>query len=281
MTCENAKKIDITSFLKKMGLEPQKTTSTVFWFCSPFHEDKTPSFKVDILQNLWYDFGSGIGGSLIDLIIKLNSNCTPSEALKILDSQHFDFSFHRNDNSKKSMPEPAIKNYSIKYLSNPALLQYCEARCIHSELAKQYLNEIYWKNADKQNFALAFGNDSGGFELRNKYWKGCIATKTISTIPGRNAEYLTVFEGFFDFLSYLAYYKFPVNPSKAIVLNSTANRDKISLLGYKKVFCFLDNDQSGKETVKDFQKRRTLVFDKSNIYKGYKDFNEFLIKSKI
>ncbi len=37
---------------------------------SPLREDNTPSFKVDYNANLWCDYGTGEGGTLIDLVMK-------------------------------------------------------------------------------------------------------------------------------------------------------------------------------------------------------------------
>jgi CHC2 zinc finger len=39
---------------------------------SPFRPaEKTPSFKIDPVKNLWFDFGSGEGGTIIDFVQKL------------------------------------------------------------------------------------------------------------------------------------------------------------------------------------------------------------------
>gem|GEM_PF-4687033 len=56
------------------------------WFHSPTRREKTPSFKVDLNKNLWYDFGIGEGGTLIDLVIKLNNYSVP-EALADIGSR--------------------------------------------------------------------------------------------------------------------------------------------------------------------------------------------------
>jgi len=64
---------------------------------------------------------------------------------------------------------------------------------------------MYYTYNGKSYFALAFANESGGYELRNRYYKGCYGHKDISLIPGRNtaSKSVAVFEGFMDFLSAL------------------------------------------------------------------------------
>ena len=59
---------------------------------------------------------------------------------------------------------------------------------------------------NKKYFAIAFPNKSGGFEVRNPYYKGCIKNKDVSVFyhtNGMTQEHICVFEGFMDFLSYM------------------------------------------------------------------------------
>lgn len=68
MNCNNAKLIDLISYLKKQGFRVGKTTTKEVWFHSPFrNNEKTPSFKDDIAKNICYDFGEGVGGTFNSL----------------------------------------------------------------------------------------------------------------------------------------------------------------------------------------------------------------------
>ena len=42
-----------------------KTGRGVFWACCPFHQEKTPSFKVDDQEGFYYCFGCGAKGDAI------------------------------------------------------------------------------------------------------------------------------------------------------------------------------------------------------------------------
>ena len=53
----------------------------------------------------------------------------------------------------------------------------------------------------KINFAAGWLNEAGGWEVRNKYFKGCLGQKAISFIPGHQKE-LCVFEGYINYLSW-------------------------------------------------------------------------------
>ncbi len=48
---------------------------------------------------------------------------------------------------------------------------------------------------------MGFKNNFGGFELRNKYFKGSSSPKEITLISNNSPDRLNVFEGFMDFLS--------------------------------------------------------------------------------
>lgn len=65
--------------------------------------------------------------------------------------------------------------------------------------------EVRFSLNGKWNFAIGFPNASGGYEVRNKYFKGCIAPKDITHIrqAGEPKETCYVFEGFMDYLSFL------------------------------------------------------------------------------
>jgi DNA primase len=66
MTCSEARLIDMVEFLTDLGFQPQKIRNQDYWYCSPLREERTASFKVNRTRNIWYDFGEGKGGDIID-----------------------------------------------------------------------------------------------------------------------------------------------------------------------------------------------------------------------
>ena len=97
------------------------------------------------------------------------------------------------------------------------------------------MQEIYSTRNGQNDFALAFPNESGGYERRNPDFKGVHGTKDISIVKkkevlvkrktGKGTEAVTVLEGFMDFLSALTYYQKEMTPP-VIVLNSVAMKDR-------------------------------------------------------
>lgn len=75
---------------------------------------------------------------------------------------------------------------SSSLTSYSCLLLPCSLTCrkggINTALAKRECREAHFTNNDKRYFAIAFPNISGRYEIRNRYFKGCIAPKEISHI---------------------------------------------------------------------------------------------------
>ena len=122
-------------------------------------------------------------------------------------------------------------------------------RYINTELAKRECSEARFTHNGKRYFAIAFPNASGGFEVRNRYFKGCIAPKEISHIrqSGKARNTCYVFEGFMDYLSFLTLRQescpnYPeLDGQDYIVLNSVSNVNKAlyPLGSYERIHCFL------------------------------------------
>lgn len=138
-------------------------------------------------------------------------------------------------------------------------------------------------------FAVGFKNRKGGLEIRNPYFKGAVSPKDITHVShntgDRRQSSVLVFEGFMDYLSYLALKKGQAVPD-CVVLNSVANLPKAMdiLRSYGQVCCFLDNDEAGKKAVEEIGRQCEKVIDKAMHYLPHKDLNEFLqerIKSSL
>ena len=97
---------------------------------------------------------------------------------------------------------PAFDDIRIYPLNNPALLQYLTERKINISFAVQVCKEVYFTTNGKRYFAIGFENELGGYELRNRYFQGCLSPKDITHVKNGN-DTCCIFEGFMDYLSYL------------------------------------------------------------------------------
>ncbi len=291
MTIQEAKQIRIADYLQSMGYLPVKQQGNSLWYKSPLREEAEASFKVNIELNRWYDFGIGKGGNIIALAQELySSDHVPYLLSKIAEQtshvRPVSFSF------RQQASEPSFQQLEVWELTHPALLRYLQERGIDTALAKSECKELHFVHNGKPYFAIGFPNAAGGFELRNQFFKGCIAPKDISHIrqSGEPREKCLVFEGMTDYLSFLTLRmkNCPTMPNldgqDYVILNSTANVPKaIDVLhGYERIHCLLDNDEAGRKAYQEL----AIVFDGrirdfSHNYHGHKDLNDYLQKTTV
>lgn len=280
MDSKDINRCSIREYLAGMNIHPAKDKIFYGMYHSPFREDKNASMKVDYNKNLWIDYGTNEGGTLIDLVMRIK-NCTNGEAMQLLEQQllgksTFSFQGNTKPSEKKEYSEPAIQITEVIPLSTPALIDYLKERKIDIELAKLYCKEVTYSVNDKTYYAIGFGNNIGGYVLRSKYFKGCTSNAITHLKNGSNNCLL--FEGFMDFLSYLTLKKNRISEHSIIVLNSVSNLSKAQnvLSKYGIIFSCLDNDESGKRAVRDLQSFCKDVKDQSVHYAKYKDLNDYL-----
>ncbi len=290
MNSTQAKKIPIVDILERLGHQPvRKDKGGVEWvYNSPFRKETEPSLFVNIKKNVWNDFGDR-GGNALDFMLRYQGG-TVREALLYLDDlfkQKRGF-LHISQIVPAKLPEATDGSVlvldGVKELSNPALLKYIsEERKVESLLARCYLKEVDFHNAQngKKYFALGFENLSGGYEIRNPYFKSSLGAKDISVLKAKSGgREALVFEGFMDFLSYLTDIKKRTLESDVLVLNSISFTAKAKQLiqaqGYSRIFAFLDNDSKGLETLASFQELPLDVTPCNHRYQGFKDYNEWL-----
>ena len=175
MTYKEANNISIKDYLNSLGIQPVTEKGSYGMYRSPLREDNTPSFKVDYNANLWCDYGTGEGGTLIDLVMKQNGCNAYGAICRLEQGDTTSFSFHGKDlperDTKRQAASP-IEIRRIQPLQNPALMRYLQERGISPGTAAPYVQEMYYRIGGKPYFALAFKNDSGGYELRNPRFKG-------------------------------------------------------------------------------------------------------------
>ncbi|MCC5612963.1 toprim domain-containing protein [Nostoc sp. CHAB 5834] len=283
-TIQQVKNIPITDYLSSIGITPAQKIGHQWFYFSPKTNEKSPSLAVDPHKNVFFDW-SGLGKGDILSLVQYLSDCTFLEAVQTL--EHFlsipvttPFFFGGISSTYEST---GVEIVNVKPLQHPALKQYVEKRGISVSIASRYLRQVHYLAKGKEYFALGFPNDSGGYEIRSQYFKGSFSPKAITTFSSTNSATLLLFEGFFDFLSALEYYRKPVLPASVIVLNSLTHLYKIlpDLKNYKKVSSFLDSDEAGYKALQKVKSVTANVTDFSSIYNGFKDFNEMLSTNRI
>ena len=280
MNCQQINNIPFSHIFSKIGVVPSKQKDKATWYKSPFREEITASFKVNLKTNTYYDFGEGIGGTVVDFWCKYKS-CDVKTTIKEISSL---FSFPKQTiitkpivkrgSFKKS--EPKIVILEVKPLFLYPLKKYLTSRGL-SQRIYPYIKEVNYENSAGRFDAIGFKNDIDGFELRSEEYKGC-SSKTITSLIKEDSTTLSVFEGFIDFLSYLERTQ---TDESFLILNSLAMSQKAKTLftKFEKVKLFLDNDSAGKTLTRELFSEFSNVIDHSSTYGEYEDYNDFHVSS--
>ncbi|MCU0440421.1 MAG: toprim domain-containing protein [Raineya sp.] len=304
----------IEQYLAYEGFQPQNIRHNhgygglEYWYNSPLHDERTPSFKVNEFTNTWADFGlSGTNtaymkGNIIDFVMQYK-NKSFIEALQ-------DISSVAKLELRPIVQEPSVEiekqfeqkrkeaSYLIQKeqpLQNKALLDYIKERKISEEVAKKYCKEVYWqyegKDIPKHAFGISLKNESNALEVSNRYGKYSLGAKDITVIKTQNEHAQKngawiIFEGKYDFMAYMTEKKYHEPPSNVIILNSISLTQRaIQYLQNEqaqKVLLCADFDEGGDRCTLDFQKTfQKNCYDMRVTYQGYKDYNDKLLDKKL
>ena len=274
------RRIPLADFLARLGHEPVRRSGNELWYRAPYRNERTPSFRVNVTKQLWYDFGLGRGGDIFTLAGEFTRSVDFMEqarfiaeaAIMVVDRSAF-------PTYQPKPSEPVFEGVEAVPLLRSPLTDYLAERGIPYAVASRHCCRLNYGVRGKRYFAIGFPNVAGGYEVRSRHFKGCIPPKDVSPVKPEDttAGVCSVFEGFMDFLS--AATLGIVGNGDSLVLNSVANVEKAvkHLDGYGRIDCFLDRDEAGRRTLealKGHYGRR--VCDRSALYDGCKDLNEYL-----
>ena len=267
--------IGIREYLLRRGLQPHRETATHGMFLSPLREERTPSFSVRYDKGLWYDFGLGEGGTLLQLVMRL-------EAIRRLRKGFTDEVPYQPLPTASAREDSPLRILSVGEIRHPALIGYLRERGIDPAVAGALCREVHYAIGERRFFAIGFRNDAGGWELRSPQFKGSSAPKTITTFD-RHGDTALLFEGFFDLLSYLTLQHVPEPTADTAVLNSVVNLPRALpfLARHATIHAFLDNDEAGRLSLERLRSAlpEATVIDRAESYRAHKDLNESLRSS--
>lgn len=283
MNIETAKSISLNALLNSLGYPPVRhnQNSDEIWYHSPFREERTPSFKVKF-DRIWFDHGIDEGGTIIEFGMRYRRSDSVKEVLKWLSQ----YAYLANQQIQSKQREQVRKNSQIKItdvkpLSRRSLLHYLRHdRQIDLLVARHHLKEVDFAMNGKAYFAAGLANRTGGWELRNAFFKGCSSPKDISLVksPYNPENRLSIFEGMMDFLSIMSQSNRKNLPNDVMVLNSIALQERaiewMRLQSYQEVYTFFDNDQAGEKATKRFEQLDMKVIPQNYRYAEFKDVND-------
>lgn len=281
--------VSIVDFLQRLGFEPKRKSGQEFFYLSPIRESDTdPSFTVNDKVGKWYDHGEGKGGNIIDLSMLLFNDIDVKNAVKKIndiysgiDPKEYGLQEKYQGQSKEKIKKHEIVN--IKPLgSNYAISSYLESRGVLQEaLNSGLIQEVYYDYIDDNNtktryFGAGWKNDSGGYDIRNKYGKICIDNKDILTVKGSSNRFV-LFEGMMNYHSAIAL-KEVSHQDNAFILNTTAFTGKVinilKDLNVTSPEIFFDNGKGGRKFSDMIKAEIPRAVDRADLYLGFDDYNE-------
>ena len=285
MNCKQFNTIKLEEVLQILGHLPTKQTAKEAWFLNPFSTENHASFKLDKRNNVWYLHSEGIGGNNVDFMMKY-LNVSVKEVLEWAESQNFSSFQPQNSIQKQNSLKQNYQITEIKELQNENLKDYLHQRGLSTKV-HPLVKEIHFTIGEKNLYAIGFENLSGGWELRNLFYKGSLLKKDISILNFNNesqnqnetGKRIAVFEGFIDALSFVEMK--PFYKGNVLVMNSISllNKTKDHLKNYSEIHLFLDNDKAGETCKNSILKSFPEAKDHTEIYALHKDLNDYL-KSK-
>lgn len=256
----------LLDYVRQVTQEPGVRRGNDIYFHSPLHSERTASFKVNISLNKWHDFGTNESGDVFDLVMKLQS-CSYKDAVFFLSQGNI---LPLSEEISLGKEKEAVE---VKEMASNALFLYARERQVTPSVLTKHCKEIH----QGKYYYIGFPSKSGGWELRNAHFKGCIGKKDFSLIANGSNEIL-VFEGFFDFLSF-ASISTNIDAYDVLVLNSVALTENAieTIKKYDKTHCYLDNDVAGNNATELITKQCSNVIDHRSIYHQFNDVNEYII----
>ncbi len=310
---KNLKEFPITAVLAHFG---KRTDHERYMYYSPFRDEKIPSMKIDKEKNLWHDKGENIGGSVIDMVIRLQngyySGPLPAskedfnraiELLSGLDPSAVPIetkNYHGNDTAGSIVIDKTFEKFTKEIL-----IEYSRNRGIPQETLEKYCKQIkyhieYDNGKSKSYHAIAFFNDKGGCAIRwasqdpKKGKMTCHPAVTTLGPDGTHSEGPShgdclVFEGFFDMMSWLVWAGRKTPGCDVVVLNSVSmlRHAEDWIRQHTRIGVLTDNDKAGDKTcekIKEYMKDSPGILevrDLRTIYKNFNDFNDFLKSNTI
>lgn len=284
-----------------------------YMYYSPFREEASPSMRVTVNPVdgtwMWADYGGSPepgkkvdGGGCLDMVRRLgrfsSDEAAVAELRRIASSKGVAVIEEESLSARKEAGRPAgivVDDVSMRF-TRRNLVRYADSeRGIPEDILSRYCRQVTYHaraNASRRFTVIGFPNNAGGWALRGtgspqRSKRNSLAGISIFSPDGTHcpdgrvsSAKCALFEGFFDFLSYMAWKGVKEPGMDACVLNSTSNllQAKSWIVSHGSVRCFFDNDEAGEQATRkveawcvgaglDFKDGRTA-------YAGHDDVNE-------
>ncbi len=125
------RQMPLADFLARLGHEPVRRSGNELWYIAPYRGERTPSFRVNVAKQLWYDFGLGKGGDIFTLAGEfLQSNDFMEQAKFIAETANMTVTGWEKPAYLPKPTEPVFEDVEVAPLFRSPLTEYLAERCI-------------------------------------------------------------------------------------------------------------------------------------------------------
>lgn len=144
-------KIDIVSVISSYGCQLKQNGSGL-WCCCPFHNEKTPSFKVDSAKGTYHCFGCGESGDVFSFVMKQEGLSFSETIKKLGESVGVDIKEYKGEKSNKrktlySLMSALAMDFN-KLLKSP--------KCKDADIARDYLKQRGIDDETRDRFLIGY-----------------------------------------------------------------------------------------------------------------------------
>ncbi len=177
--------VDVISGYVKL----QKKGSNYFGLC-PFHNEKSPSFSVSPVKQMYYCFGCGAGGNVITFVMEYE-NYSFQEALKVL-ADRSGVKLPAAEYSKEAREQEDLKSALLEINKLAAGYFYYQLKNPQGEAGCRYLKDRQLSDETIIHFGLGYSNKTSDDlyrYLKGKGYEDAILKQTgLVTIEERGAH---------------------------------------------------------------------------------------------
>ena len=279
LSLDQINKIDLVDYLATLGIRPKKRKAHNHYYCSPLpgHPTSRPTFIVNRHLNRWRETTTRQTGRLADLAVNLY-DCTIGELTAKLQAALPPVSQKQLETYPISQPTTTIER--THPIRSVYLQQFLWERRISIDVTRQYCLEAWYTRDNNLYHALALRNDTGGFELFDRYHQYRVPASG-PTLLTHHSQDIAVFRHVLDMLSFATIFPGPGgNYPDFLVLNAPVPFHAIRQIieSYHTAHLFLPHDESADVFCNQAISHLPACKDHRPLYRGYTTLNNWVCR---
>lgn len=148
---------DLVSLVGEHVILKQK--GRLFWGCCPFHNEKTPSFKIDPGTQLWHCFGCGKGGDVFGYVMEQEKLEFPEAVRLLADRAHIEIKETSNGGVPRSQRQRLME--ACEAAEEYFHMQLMRSRDAGASAARKYMGERGFGTKPSNDWHLGYAPGHG------------------------------------------------------------------------------------------------------------------------